>query len=823
MRSVFNIALLVLAGLAGAANGQEIAITVQPEKVLHRVSPYLAGACLEDVNHEVYGGIDSQMIFGESFAEPAPQPPLQDFTVFGGRWTLSSDGGIKVVGSDGAKIVWAGPELTEGEASVDVWLTESAGGNGGLILKVSDAGKGADAFKGYEVALERPGILVLGRHRHNWEPIRRVPCDVPVNQWITLTARMTATTLEVLVNGKSVAKYEDTEHPLQTGKVGLRSWQHDVRFRNFSVTTAAGRREIIFALAEPAGAADAVSGMWRPVRRGTATGAFTLEQASPFSGRQSQRVTFVAGAGEVGIENQSLNRWGMNFVHSKAYEGYLYARSTKSTELFVALESRAGKEVYAEKRLKVAGNDWQRLDFTLKPSATDSAGRFVIKLKEPGDVALGYAFLQPGSWGRFKGLPVRKDVAQGLIEQGIRVLRYGGCMANAGEYRWKKMIGPRAQRPPYEGWWYPQSSNGWGIFDFLNFCEAAGFLAIPDMNMGESPQDMADFMEYVNGPSFSEWGRKRAADGHPKPYHLKYLQLGNEEQVNEDYWRKFQPLAEAIWAKDSEIILVVGDFAYHRQIQDPFSFSGADGRITTLAAQQKILQLAKRHDREVWFDVHVGTDGPRPDNSLAGALSYVDAIDRIADGAKHRVVVFELNAGNPTQRRAIANALAINALQRDGRLPIVTSANCLQPDGQNDNDWNQGLLFLNPTQVWLQPPGYLTRMIAQSYQPLQVQCEVSGGGDRLDAVATRSDDGKNLVLRVVNVSDRPITSALNLSGFAPRKKTAEVQTLAAPLAAHNTATQPNAVQPQQTVWRHGLNGGRASFEFPAHSVTVIRL
>src|SRR5262249_487249 len=218
-----------------------------------------------------------------------------------------------------------------------------------------------------------------------------------------------------------------------------------------------------------------------------------------------------------------------------------------------------------------------------------------IKLKQPGTLRVGYAFLQPGESSRFKGLPVRKDVAQGLIDQGITVLRQGGSMVNAAEYRWKKMIGPRAKRAPYAGTWYPDSSNGWGIFDFLNFCEAGGFLSVPDVNCNESPEDMADFVEYVNGPAHSEWGRRRAADGHPKPYGLKHLEIGNEERVDENYFQKFKGIAEAIWARDPTIILVVGDFAFGRTIKDPLQFSGAASKITTLAAQQKILQLAKEY------------------------------------------------------------------------------------------------------------------------------------------------------------------------------------------------------------------------------------
>ena len=708
MKRPFSLQGLTLAGLlTTAAQAQEAAITVQADQVLHRVSPYLTGACLEDVNHEVYGGIDSQMIFGESFAEPAPQPALKGFSAYGGRWTPAPDGSLQAAGADGPKLVLDELVAGDGEASVDLWFSGQGGGNAGLILKVTQAAKGADQFNGYEVSLEPSGTLVLGRHRRNWEPIRRVPCEVPLNQWLTLRARMEGQSLEVFVNGKSITRYTDAEHPLPSGSVGVRNWQLDARFRNLSFTARDGRRDLPFVWVESATWRTDVSGMWRAVRRGTAEGRFSLEERGAFVGSHSQEISFTQGTGEIGIENQGLNRWGMCFIKGKSYQGYVWARTASPTEILVALESRDGVSVYAGKRLKLGTGDWQRLDFTLKPDAMDKAGRFALKLQQPGAVTVGYAFLQPGPWGRFKGLPVRKDVAEGLINQGITVLRYGGCMANAAEYRWKKMIGPRAHRPPYAGWWYPHSSNGWGIPEFLSFCEAAGFAAVPDVNLDETPRDMADFVQYANGPADSQWGRKRAEDGHPKPYHLKYLEIGNEEKVNEDYWRRFEPIAEAVWAKDPNIILVVGDFAYGQPIEDPSHFAGAAGGISSLAVQRKILDLAKRHDREVWFDIHIGTEGPRPD--FGGALTYIDALDKLANGAKHRVVIFEFNAGNHSQRRALANARpsTVSNVMADsprhlGQLPCNRTA-------RTTTVGTKGLLFLNPSQVWLQPPGYVTR------------------------------------------------------------------------------------------------------------------
>jgi alpha-L-arabinofuranosidase len=815
-----SLIVTILFALAKGVLAQDATITVQANHVLHPVSRYLTGACIEDVNHEVYGGIYSQMIFGESFAEPAPQQPLKGFSLYGGDWALMDDGSVQVEGGQGSKIIWDDPPFSEGEASVDVWLTESNGGNAGLILKVSNAGNGADVFNGYEISLERPGVLVIGRHRQNWEPLRRIPCDVPINQWITLTVRMTANTLEVLVNIKSIAKYQDSEHPLVTGQIGLRTWQQDVRFRNFSVTTGGVQRKIPFEFDSAKNGDAGVSGMWRPFRHGTADGQFSIDHQNAFSGHQSQKFIFTGGDGEIGIENQGLNRWGMNFVKDKTYEGHIWVRADTATQLFVALESRDESTIYAEQLLRAQAGDWQRLDFTLKPTESDCGGRFAIKLKQPGTVQVGFAFLEPGAWGRFAGLPVRKDVADGLIHQGITVLRYGGSMVNAADYRWKHMVGPRDFRPPYKGTWYPYSSDGWGIPDFLNFCEAAGFLGVPDFNINETPQDMADFVQYANAPSNTMWGAKRMADGHPEPYNLKYLELGNEERVDNTYYQKFQAIAQAIWAVDSNITLVVGDFAYSRVITDPFNFTGAASGITTLATQQQIVNLAHLNHRKVWFDVHVWDDGPTVDPSQAAMFSYDDALAKIADAADYKVLVFELNANHANQGRALGNALAINAAERDGRLPIVTSANCLQPDGENDNGWDQGLLFLNPSQVWLQPPGYVTRMYSDHYQPLEIQSSVTDPASHLDVATERSEDGSRMVLKAVNPDSQSALTEIIVRGHG-RYKSAIVNELAGNLDQRNSADSPNRICPLEKTWMPNFKHGKTAYTFAPESVTVI--
>jgi hypothetical protein len=818
------LAVLLAALLSPTAHPDEPAsagatLRVNAGKAAGRVSRYLTGACIEDVNHEIYGGIYSQMIFGESFQEPAYQQPLAGFLAHGGSWMLAGDT-LLAAGGPGPKLISDHAPFSSGEVGVEIFFPDRAAGNAGLIVKTDKAGSGADNFIGYEVSLDPAGrFLHVSRHRHNWEPIRNTPFEVPIGEWVRLGVKLTEKTLEVAVNGKTLMTFEDRQHPLRSGGIGLRTWQRAARYQKLYVTTDGRKQEIAFKRnPEDSGP---VSGMWRPVRGGSASAKYALSTDHPFIGRQSQHVRFVAGEGEVGVENQGLNRWGLAFLAKKDCQGYVWARAELPVELVVALESRDGRKVYASALLRVTGKTWQRLDFTLTPDSSDPAGRFVLKLTRPGSVSLGHAFLQPGTWGRFRGLPLRKDVVKGLIEQGLTVLRYGGSMVNAKEYRWKKMIGPRDRRPPYQGEWYPHSTNGWGIIDFLDLCEAAGFLAIPAFNMDETPGDMADFMRYVNGPADSEWGKKRVADGHRAPYRLRHIELGNEERVDESYLKRFTAIAEAVWAVDPEVVLIVGDFVYSRPIGDPDKVQGAASGITSLSAHRKILELARRHRREVWFDIHISTDHPGALGEVAVVPTYVSALEKLAGGAKHRVVVFELNSGNHAQRRALANAIAIGALQELGdRLPIICSANALQPDGQNDNGWDQGLLFLNPSGVWLQPPGHVARMIARSYQPLHVPVEVQGGASMLKASAVRSEDGKTLVLRVVNSGDREIITRLELTGFKPAKPEAKVEELTGALDAVNTTKEPRRIVPVRRQWRHGDG---MTCTFPPRSFTVVTL
>jgi len=156
---------------ASAGEAVEATIDVRADHVLHKISPYLTGACIEDVNHEIYGGIYSQMIFGESFQEPPRPASIIGFETYGGAWHVKDDV-VDINATDGPKLISNNPPFKDGAITVDVRLNNREAVNAGLILRVQHPGKGADKFIGYEIAVDAAHqSVLLARHRNNFEPL----------------------------------------------------------------------------------------------------------------------------------------------------------------------------------------------------------------------------------------------------------------------------------------------------------------------------------------------------------------------------------------------------------------------------------------------------------------------------------------------------------------------------------------------------------------------------------------------------------------------------------------------------------------------------
>jgi alpha-L-arabinofuranosidase len=816
------------------AQGGTTTIRVDASRVMNRISPWMYGSCIEDVNHEIYGGLYAQRIFGESFEEPPAGSPLAGWTAYGGQWS-ASNAELRVAPDAGAKLVDTGISFGDGTVECDIRLADSNGGNAGLILRVADPRTGADSWTGYEVSISAHDRTVhVSRHRNNWTPLKTVPAQVAAGRWHRLRADLEGARIRVVLDGSLVVDLVDPE-PLKEGQVGVRTWNSGAAYRNL-VLIAAGKRTAIPLSGDSA--TPSISGMWDPMRTGSALASYRWTAEGAYNGSHAQTVIHGGGSGTVGIVNRGLNRWGIPIRAGRHMRGRFYARSSDLRgPITVALQSADGITTYASHKLRLprADGSWQKLDFALTPSGPhlpqpppsqggglpavrdvtaservlDSGGRFVIGIDSTGSIDLDQVTLMESGSGLFKNLPFRADIGQKLVELGLTFLRYGGSMVNATEYRWKKMIGYRDRRPQYKGTWYPQSTNGFGIEEFLQYCEAARITPAFAINIWETPEDMADMVEYLNGPVSTPWGRKRAENGHPKPYGVRYIEIGNEEAIDgskkwyADYLERFKLLERAMHAKDRGLQFVIA--AWWRP-EEPL-----------------VKQIAQElRDKAALWDVHVGGDDLREGANVDRVFTEMERLfGEWIPGSKLKAAVFEENGDRHDLQRALGHAYILNVTQRHGDFVLMDCpANCLQPLGQNDNGWNQGQVFFTPSQVWGMPPFYAQQMAAANHLPLRVQSEVQGAPG-LDVTATRSENGKVLVLKVVNTGSSDRQARFDLAGFAKPDPKVTTWTLAGELTAVNTPEDPERIRTTKS----GFTGAAEKFgyTFPPQSYTILRL
>ncbi|MEI7910816.1 MAG: family 16 glycoside hydrolase [Verrucomicrobiota bacterium] len=790
-------------------------IHADAELVRNQTSPMIYGACIEDVNHEIYGGLYGQLLAGESFEEAAPAATLTDWATWGGEWKPSGSGAaseaVNVTAEQGAKIVKAQQAFTDGTIDCDLRFAGNHGErtNAGVIIRVNHAAAGADAFDGYEISLAADGkSIVLGKHRQNWQELHTAAVAVDPSQWQHLKVTTRGPQILIYLNSESKPVIDFTDaQPLPAGSIGLRTWGANAGFRNVE-THIAGRLVRHSFTSTPA---TDVSACWDPFLTDSAGAGFLTDSTQAYNTRCSQRVEFKSGRGSVGVANRGLNRWGIAVEKDGRFSGRVYLRGEQlKGNVTVSLQNLAGSRVYASQTISGITGSWTKSPFSLTANASDPAARFVISIDAPGMLWIDQAVLMKPASGRFMGLPVREDIANAMVKGNLSFLRYGGTAVNEPGYRWKKMVGDPDLRPQYHGHWHPDTSNGFGIIEFVAFCERAGIEAAFAINVEESPQDMADMIEYFNGDVSTLWGKARAADGHPNPYRVKYIEIGNEEVIWGDiaadydhYIERFKLLAAAMRAKDAGLQFI----------------NAAWWRGNNPNCEKVLKQL---EGNATYWDFHPWADDANSGQTVDSMLSEARQLfEKWVPATKTKGVIFEENGNLHNQQRALGHATTLNAVRRHGDFVVIDcEANGLQPWRQNDNGWDQGHVFFTPSQVWGMPPYFAQQMASANHLPLVIASNIEGN-TQLDVTATKSEDGTTVCLHVVNLALTEATTTIKVEHFHPAAPAAKVWTLSGKPDDANTPEQPTRVQPIESTIPNA--GGDFSHTFPASSHTIIRL
>jgi hypothetical protein len=251
-----------------------------------------------------------------------------------------------------------------------------------------------------------------------------------------------------------------------------------------------------------------------------------------------------------------------------------------------------------------------------------------------------------------------------------------------------------------------------------------------------------------------------------------------------------------------------------------------------METHKKILGLAGKYGREVWFDIHLVDDwveGFKKDPELhlesmnSRLLDYIFWLGELSQGAKFKVAVLEKNCYTHTIRRALGHAHSTNELLRlEHEIPIICSANCLQPYRQNDNNWDQGFLFFSPSKTWGQPAYYVHQMIAKNFLPLCIRNKTKSPFNSLDVTSRLSDDKGTLVLQVVNLDPFQVETQIEFGSFIPKKSSVEVFELKGELKDSNTPENPEKVKTIKKTLYLKKSEKQITYIFPSYSFTIIR-
>ena len=706
-------------------------LTVDAGKVLCRVEPLIYGAGAEDVNHEIYGGLYDQKVFGEGFEEPA-FVEIKGFKAYDEQWSIVS-GMAQLQTSRHGKLIYEAGLLSGGIVEVEVRM-DDINAIAGLVVNVTNPAGGADAFNGYELALNaRKGSFVLGKHQQNWQPISDTPMSFnPLGEWNKIRVLIDGAKLKIYLNDSLIKSFEDTNSPLKSGYIGLRSFGGSATFRNLIIN----ERDVAFESAAPG-----VSGMWSPIGEGC----FEADASGPFTGRQSQKIS---GQPRTGIYNMGLNHWGISIEQNKPLHLSLYIKGN-ATKVQVALQSNDGNKEYARTEIDGITEEWKRFDVKLTPNSDDPAGRFAIELTEEGCVWVDQVLLCTDAY------PFRSDITDAFRQEHLTFLRYGGTMVNAREYMTRNMIGSRLERQPYYGHWYRYATNGFAIPEFVEFARLIGTEPTFAINIEDNPEDVLALLREIVPPAPERSEVPPAPDQSEEPYGLKFIEIGNEECIGssarsgyEHYVERYLTLYNAIHEVWPDLKFINAAWWRPKEVETmKYVFDSLDGKCD-------------------FWDYHPWTETPQQAlNAEAGIAQMKELFLQWNPNTTMRCAILEENGNTHDMTRALAHAVMLNVVRRAGGfVPLDSPANALQPYKQNDNGWDQGQIFFSPSRVWMQPPFYAQQMAATNHQPLLVKSSPTSSAG-LDYTATRNEKGDTLVLHIVNYgsSDRSLT--LDLQNF----------------------------------------------------------
>ncbi|KAK7336377.1 hypothetical protein VNO77_16917 [Canavalia gladiata] len=507
---------------------------------------------------------------------------------------------------------------------------------------------------------------------------------------------------------------------------------------------------------------------------------------------------------EVGISNPG--HWGMNIVQGKKYKVVFFVTSAEPLDMTVSFRKAEDGGVLATSNIKASASDvsnWTRIETTLEASASSQNSSLYLTTTRKGQILLDQVSAMP--MDTYKGHGFRTDMVNMLIELKPAFLRFpGGCyiegqrLKNA--FRWKKSVGPWEERSGhFNDVWHYWTDDGLGFFEGLQLAEDIGARPVWVFNSGISHTDEVatslitpfvkealDGIQFARGAVTTKWGALRASMGHPKPFDLKYVAIGNEDCGKKYYRGNYIAFYNAIRKVHPHIQIISNCDAHNQPLDHPADI----------------------------YDFHTYPQNPREMFNMAHVF---DKTQR--NGPKAFVSEYALRgepAGTGDLLAAISEAGFLIGLERNSDHVVMASYAPLFVN-ENDRRWNPDAIVFNSHQVYGTPSYWVQYMFRESngatFLKTQFQTPDPDSADASAILWQNPQDKKTYVkIKVANLGKNHLNLKISLNRFVSSDLTKSTKTVltSANAVDENSFTEPRKIAPQ-----------KSSLESPGNEMNVV--
>lgn len=574
---------------------------------------------------------------------------------------------------------------------------------------------------------------------------------------------------------------------------------------------------------------------WDFIKKGYGYGTISIETAHPIHSNNPHYVMldihepFHDG---IGLVNYGYD--GISIKRGETYQLSVYFKSLLATpiEIMFTLRGKDNQEL-GTASFSVSSTAWKK--YTAKIIATESFddSRLELIAKTKGQLVIDMVSLFPEHTFKDRPNGLRADLAQVIADLHPKFMRFpGGCLVHGDGlgniYRWKNTIDPVEERKTDRNIWNYHQSFGLGYFEYFQFCEDIGAKPLPVVAAGVSCQnsggtwriggcgqkalsseemddyiqEVLDLVEYANGPANSEWGSKRAKAGHPEPFNLVYMGIGNEDKITPEFEERYKLIADAVKKKYPNIIVVgtVGPFP-----------DGEDYEKGWDIANKEKIEVVDEHMYKSpdWFWQHLH----RYDNYDRNAAKvYIGEFAAHDTGRKN------------TFRSALSEAAFMTSLERNGDIVAMASYAPMLSNVKHQS-WSPDLIYFNNTQILLTANYQVQKLFSNNqgdwYYPNVVELSAANTDSvKFSSSCVIDSETGDVIIKIVNGSDTDLTSLINLATFKKLENLANCSLLKGNPMDENTFEKPDVVYPEE--FELSITK-KISYKSPANSLTVIRI